>query len=307
MARRTTRSTTTTSTPARATARRSTRERRSAAARARRAGTAFARLVRLMAALRSPRGCPWDRQQTHETLRPFLVEETYEAIDAIDRGDLDALAGELGDVLFQCVFHAQLAAEAGRFDIADAVAAITDKLVRRHPHVFTSSGRPLPGGAARSRRVRTPDQVVEQWEALKAREQSARGESRRLLSGVPRAMPALVRAHEIGTRVAAVGFDWPDAAAVLEKVDEELAELREALPDAKDRAEDELGDLLFTIANLARRLEIDAEAALRRANDKFSARFDRVEATLEAAGRSVHDATPSELESAWQRVKRGER
>lgn len=256
-----------------------------------------------MDTLRSKRGCPWDREQTHETLRPFLLEETYEALDAIDRGAIDELGGELGDVLFQCVFHAQLGAEAGRFDIGDAVQSIIDKLIGRHPHVFTAAGRPL-GASARGPVARTTKAVFEQWEALKAREQAARGVERRVLSGIPRALPALVRAHEIGTRVAAIGFDWPRATDVLDKIDEEIRELRAASLEGRARMQDELGDVLFSIANLARQLGLDPESALREANDKFTRRFATVEALVEARGSSVHQASLEELEAAWQTAKR---
>ena len=256
-----------------------------------------------MADLRAPAGCPWDRRQTHASLRPFLLEEAYEAVEAIDRGDPDDLAGELGDVLFQCVFHAQLAAEAGAFDLADAIEAIAAKLVRRHPHVFTASGRRL-ARAADGRRLRTAGAVVEQWEQLKARERGAAGAPPRVLAGVPRAMPALLRAHEIGTRVAAIGFDWPDAGGVIDKIDEEVRELRDAVDEGPARAAEELGDLLFSVANLARKLGLEPESALREANDKFTRRFDALEARLQAAGRSVHAASTAEMEAAWQHVKR---
>jgi MazG family protein len=255
-----------------------------------------------MTTLRSPHGCPWDRQQTHKTLRPFLLEEAYELIETIDHDRLSELPGELGDVLFQCVFHAQIATEAGRFDIADAVDAITEKLIRRHPHVFTAAGRPLP--RARARSVNTPAKVLQQWEALKAKEQASVGAKTRVLAGVPRAMPALLRAHEIGTRVAAVGFDWTDATAVIDKIDEEVRELREALGQSPARAAEELGDLLFAISNLARKLNLEPESALRMANDKFTGRFEQIEAELERRGRNVHDATTVEMEAIWQRNKR---
>ena len=277
------------------------------AGRAQRAGRAMARLVRVMATLRSERGCPWDRTQTHDSLRPFLLEETYEALDALDRGDLDALPGELGDVLFQCVFHAQIAAEAGRFEMADALDAIVAKLIRRHPHVFTPAGRPLPPSRkARTGAVSTPSAVLTQWEEIKASEQKDVGADKRILAGLPRMLPALLRAYEIGTRVAAVGFDWPDTAGVVDKIEEEVRELREALTDSPARAADELGDLLFSIANLARKLDIEPEAALRAANEKFTARFAGVEADLERRGTSVHAATTEEMEAAWQRVKRAQ-
>jgi MazG family protein len=255
-----------------------------------------------MATLRSPRGCPWDREQTAATLRPFLLEETYEALEAIDRGDVDALRGELGDVVFQCVFQAQIAAEAGRFDIARVLESITAKLIRRHPHVFTPDGRPLRA-ARRRGHVKTPAAVLEQWEQLKAKEQADAGVSRRLLSGVPRSLPALVRAHEIGTRVAAVGFDWARPTDVLDKIEEEVAELREALATSPGRAAEEFGDLLFSIANLARQLKIEPESALREANDKFTARFDALESHFESRGRSIHQSTLDEMERVWQSVK----
>lgn len=272
--------------------------------RAARAARAMARLVRIMATLRSPDGCPWDRKQTHKTLRPFLLEETYEALEALDREDHKALPGELGDVLFQVVFHAQIAAEKRRWDMADALTAIADKLIRRHPHVFTSSGRKLPKSRTRrSRKPKTPAAVLTQWEQLKAAEQSGRGEQKRVLAGVPKSLPSLLRAHEIGTRVASVGFDWPDTAGVVDKIDEEVRELREAVTQSPARAAEELGDLLFSIANLARKLNIEPESALRAANDKFSARFAAVEADLEARGSSVHAASTDDMEAAWQRIK----
>lgn len=264
----------------------------------------MSRLVRIMATLRSKHGCPWDRKQTHESLRPFLLEETYEALDALDRGDLKALPGELGDVLFQCVFHAQIAAEAGEFEMADALSAITAKLIRRHPHVFTASGRPIARGkSARARHPRTPAAVLTQWEQLKAAEQKDAGVEKRLLSGVPSSLPALLRAYEIGNRVAAVGFDWPDTTGVVDKIEEEVRELREAVAQSPARAAEELGDLLFSIANLARKLNVEPEAALRGASEKFSKRFSAVEADLERRGSSVHAATTEEMEAAWQRVK----
>jgi MazG family protein len=276
-------------------------------ARARRAGRAMARLVRIMATLRSRRGCPWDRKQTHASLRPFLLEETYEALEALDREDHEALPGELGDVLFQVVFHAQIAAERRQWDMADSLTAIADKLIRRHPHVFTAGGRPLPARttsrASRGRAPKTPAAVLTQWEELKAAEQSARGERQRVLAGVPRALPSLLRAHEIGSRVAAVGFDWPDTAGVLDKIEEEVRELREAVGQSPARAAEELGDLLFAMANLARKLHIEPESALRAANDKFSERFAQVEADLEARGSSVHAATTDDMEASWQRIK----
>jgi ATP diphosphatase len=272
-------------------------------ARARRASAAIARLVRVMAVLRSPSGCPWDREQTHQTLRAHLIEETYEAIDALDRGEIDALAGELGDVLFQCVFHAQIAAEAGRFDLSDSLAAITAKLIRRHPHIFTARGRPLTARARRRAGIGTAAAVKEQWERIKAGEQAAAGTKKRILTGVPRTMPSLLRAHEIGRRVAAVGFEWSTPGEVMDKIDEEARELRDALAEGPGRAVEELGDLLFSVANLSRKLGLEPEAALRAANDKFTRRFEALEAELERQGRSVHGTPLQALETVWQTVK----
>jgi MazG family protein len=261
---------------------------------ARSAGGEFQTLVDIMARLRGPGGCPWDREQSIESLRGFVLEETYEVLDAIDRGDHDALLGEIGDLLFEGVFLAQVEADAGRFTVADSLRAISDKLVRRHPHIFDTTAS----------HVRTPGQVVEQWEQIKAREQKDAGERRSLLKGVPKSLPSLLRAHEIGTRVAAVGFDWPEATDVVEKIEEEVAELRRAVQgEGRDRAEEEMGDLLFSIANLARKLGIESESALRKANEKFSARFEALEHTFEARGQSIHDATLEEMEVEWKVVK----
>ena len=258
-----------------------------------------------MATLRSRHGCPWDRQQTHETLCPFLLEEAYELLETIDRRDFSELPGELGDVLFQCVFHAQIGAETGRFDIVDAVQSIVDKLIRRHPHVFTVSGRPIgPQRKSGASRAKTAGAVLTQWEAIKAQEQGAKGQKKRILAGVPASLPSLLRAHEIGTRVAAVGFDWDQPIDVIDKVDEEVRELRAALSESPARAEEELGDLLFSIANLSRKLGIEPESALRKANTKFTQRFEQVETALERNGSSVHAATQPEMEAAWQQVKK---
>jgi ATP diphosphatase len=256
-----------------------------------------------MDTLRGRHGCSWDKKQTHATLAPFLLEETYEALEAIDRRDWAALPGELGDVLFQCVFHAQIAAERGRFDIAEAIRAITAKLVRRHPHVFQPDGRPLSAAARRRGSVKSPDAVIQQWERLKAKEQAETGVKKRVLAGVPRTLPALLRAHEIGTRVGSVGFDWNRASDVLDKIDEEVRELRAAVAESRARAAEEFGDLLFSLANLGRKLGVESETALRQANDKFSRRFDALEAWFEARGGSVHGATADELEHGWQQIK----
>ncbi len=214
------------------------------------AAAAFARLVDLVRVLRSPGGCPWDREQTLQSLRPFVLEETYEVLDALDHDDRHALREELGDFIFEGVLLAQLCAESGDFTVADSLNAISDKLVRRHPHVFApdadAGGKPLPA---------TPDEVVERWEDLKARETSSKGEQRTALGGVPKVLPALLRTHEIGIRASAVGFDWERATDVVAKIEEEVAELREWVGAGAtangERAEEEMGDLLFAIANLS--------------------------------------------------------
>jgi len=258
------------------------------------AGPAFQTLVDIMARLRGPQGCPWDREQTLESLRAFLLEETHEVLDAIDRGDMDGLRGEIGDLIFEGVFLAQVCADAGRFTVADSLRAIAAKLVRRHPHIFDPDGRPLE----------TPAQVHQQWEQIKAQEQADAGERRSVLRGVPRSLPALLRAYEIGTRVAAVGFDWAKAGDVVDKIEEEVAELRRAIAsEGAARSEEEMGDLLFAIANLSRKLGIDPESALRKANTKFTARFEALEDRLHARGRSVHGATLDEMEREWAAVK----
>ena len=257
------------------------------------AGEAFQRLVDIMQRLRGPGGCPWDHEQTIQSLRGFVLEETYEVLDAIDNEDHRTLRGEIGDLIFEGVFLAQIEADEGRFTVTDSLRDIADKLVRRHPHVFDATEG-----------VDTPGKVVEQWEQIKAREQTDAGKTRALLSGVPKSMPALLRAHEIGTRVAAVGFDWARTADVVDKIEEEVRELRDAVAhEGVARTEEEMGDLLFAIANLARKLGIEPESALRKANDKFTRRFTAVEATFEQRGQSVHDATLEEMETVWAEVK----
>jgi MazG family protein len=259
-------------------------------------GEAFQELVDIMQRLRGPDGCPWDREQTIQSLRGFVLEETYEVLDAIDRDDHEALRGEIGDLLFEGVFLAQIEADAGRFTVSDSLEAISGKLIRRHPHVF-----------GKTEGVNTPGTVLEQWEQIKSREQQDAGRKRALLSGVPRAMPSLLRAHEIGTRVAAVGFDWARSDDVIGKIEEEIAELRTAVArEGHARAEEEMGDLLFAVANLARKLGIEPESALRKANEKFTARFGELEQRLELQGRSVHDATLEEMEAIWGEVKAGD-
>jgi MazG family protein len=267
-----------------------------------RAGAWFQKLVDTIATLRGQRGCPWDREQTLASLRPFLLEETYEVLDAIDRGDHAALAGEIGDLLFEGVFLAQICADERRFTVADSLKAITVKLRRRHPHVFRGQSRL----SAKRTEVTVPS-VLGQWEQIKADEQQARGERKRVLGGVQRSLPALLRAYEIGSRAAAVGFDWARPKDVMAKIREEVRELERTLDqhEGNERAAEEMGDLLFALANLARKLGIEPESALRRANDKFIGRFEELERRLEAEGRSVHDASLEAMELHWQRLKAG--
>ena len=264
------------------------------------AGDRFDRLVQIMRRLRSPDGCAWDREQTLASLRPFVLEEAYEVVDAIDRGDRTALCDETGDLLLETVFVAQICAEASAFTIADATDAVVAKLIRRHPHVFGGSDTEPDAG----RRDLSPAEVKEQWERIKTRERAGTPERATLLDGIPEALPSLLRASRIGARTANVGFDWDEPGAVIDKVDEELAELRQAVASADPaHIEEELGDLLFTVANLARKLRVDPESALRAANGKFTRRFRAIEQRLAARGRALHDATPEELEREWQAGK----
>ena len=267
------------------------------------AGARFDQLVDIMRTLRGPHGCPWDREQTMRSLRPFVLEETYELLDALDRGDYEALREELGDFLFEAIFLAQLAEEEGRFSIADSVKAITDKLIRRHPHVFTPDGRPL----AEAREEITSAAVIEKWEDLKAKErEEGREPEKTILSGVPRTLPALLRAYELSSRAAAVGFDWVKPGDVVDKIEEEVRELREmaeAQPADSARVEEEMGDLLFSIVNLSRKLGVEPEAALRVASDKFQRRFDGMESQLRKVGRSLRQLTLNEMETAWNEQK----
>lgn len=264
------------------------------------AGDRFDRLVQIMRRLRSPDGCAWDREQTLASLRPFVLEEAYEVVDAIDRGDWTALCDELGDLLLEAVFVAQICAEASAFTIVDATDAVVAKLIRRHPHVFGGSDTQTDAG----RRDLSPAEVKEQWERIKTRERAGTPERATLLDGIPEALPSLLRASRIGARTANVGFDWDEPGAVIDKVDEELAELRQAVASADPtHIEEELGDLLFTVANLARKLRVDPESALRGANGKFTRRFRAIEQRLAARGRALHDATSEELEREWQAVK----
>src|SRR5688572_425793 len=268
-------------------------------------GSSFERLVEIMRRLRAPDGCPWDREQTPASLRPFVLEETYEVLEAIEHGTPQDLCEELGDFLFEAVFLARMHEEAGHFSIGDVVDGIADKLVRRHPHVFERGD---------GQDALTSGQVVERWEALKARERALAGKqapekakTKTTLSGVPRTLPSLLRAYELSSRAAAVGFDWAKAGDVLDKIVEEVAELRREVESGAtgdlSRAEDEMGDLLFSIANLSRKLGVEPEAALRRATEKFTGRFDAMERNFGSRQQSLTDATLEEMEAEWERVK----
>jgi MazG family protein len=260
------------------------------------AGAAFAELVAIMARLRGPDGCPWDREQSLQSLARFVLEEAAEVVDAIERGDADGLREEIGDLIFEGVFLAQISHDDGGFDVTAALEAVCAKLVRRHPHIFAAEA------------TLTPEQVKDQWDLIKAEEKAGRHAApSSLLDGIPLAEPALARARSICSRVAKVGFDWPTAEAVLDKLDEETREVHVAIASGdRDAIEDEIGDMLFVIANLARKLDVDAESALRRANRKFIRRFTSVEAQLEAAGLPLEQATLDQMEAAWQATKRAE-
>lgn len=253
------------------------------------------RLLELMRRLREPgHGCPWDLEQDFHSIAPYTIEEAYEVADAIERGAMDELPDELGDLLLQVVYHAQMAAEAGAFGWDEVVAAITDKMIRRHPHVF--------GDWARE------DFVAGSWENLKEAERAAKGERRdSALDGVPAALPGMTRAVKLQNRAARVGFDWPEIDGVIDKIREESAELAAAQATGdRDAIEDEYADLLFVMANLGRHLKVDPERALRRVNAKFERRFRAVEAALRAEGRAMDDATLEQMDAHWTRIKRTE-
>jgi nucleoside triphosphate diphosphatase len=264
----------------------------------------LAALLAVMARLRDPvGGCPWDVKQSFETIAPYTIEEAYEVADAIARDDMDGLKDELGDLLLQVVYHAQMASEDDRFAFADVVDAITRKMIRRHPHVFEDASR------------RDEFMTTDLWDRIKAEEKAERGDdaaAKSVLADVPLGLPGLTRAVKLQKRAAKVGFDWPDLAPVLAKAEEEFAELKEALADgaldgSKERAAEEFGDLLFVMANVARHLGIDPEAALRGANAKFVRRFHSIEAALGDKGRKPEDATLEEMDRLWDAAKEAEK
>jgi tetrapyrrole methylase family protein/MazG family protein/ATP diphosphatase len=258
----------------------------------------LARLIDIMARLRAPGGCPWDREQTHDSLRPYVVEEAYEVLDAIESGDPEALCDELGDLLLQVLFHAEIASETGAFRLADVARAIAEKLERRHPHVFADV------------EVRDADEVVRNWRRIKAEERAnmrSDGDTSGLagvLAAIPRALPALTRAQEVGEKLAHAGFDWPDVSGVLAKVDEERQELGGAIEHGDQAAaRAEVGDLLLTAASLARHLGVSAEMALRDATARLERRVAHVEAAAHAAGRSLESLDDAERERLWRAAK----
>jgi tetrapyrrole methylase family protein/MazG family protein len=261
-----------------------------------RASSAIERLLAIMHRLRAPGGCPWDREQTLSSLRPYVLEETYEVLEAIDAGDVAAHREELGDLLLQIVFQAELRQEAGAFEFADVAEAISDKLVSRHPHVFGDAD------------VKDAEGVLKQWAALKREEKRKKGGGKSVLEGVPRELPALARADRLTEKASRIGFDWPDAAGARAKVAEELGELDAAVA-AGDRAEieHELGDALFALANLARKLGVAPEEALRATVARFTTRFTHVEEALERRGVPHGGATLAEMDLLWDEAKRLER
>jgi nucleoside triphosphate diphosphatase len=258
------------------------------------AGEKFQKLVSIMARLRAPGGCPWDREQTFDSIKPYTLEETYEVLEAIDKRDWPELTEELGDFLLQAVFYAQMASEENLFRIEDALDAINSKLIRRHPHVFGEES------------AQSPDDVMQIWGRVKDAEQQKKAKPRDgLLDGVPRAMPALVEAQQIASKAAGVGFDWENPDQVIEKLHEELAEFAEARRNTSaEQLEDELGDMLFVIVNLARFVKVDPEQALRRTNAKFRKRWSYIESQLRERGKKPAESTIQEMEELWQQAKR---
>ena len=271
----------------------------------------FDRLVQIMAALRAPDGCPWDRKQTHDSLKPYLLEETYEVLETIDQQDMGKLREELGDLLLQILFHAQIAAEERRFTIEDVMRLLADKLIRRHPHVFN---RPASGQESLS-----PEAVYGKWEQIKRQEREAAGRTQSVLDGVPNTLPALLRAYQVQARASRVGFDWPDSregtAQVLGKVEEECRELRAAFSDGAGNANGgqggsqehiaaEFGDVLFSLVNLARKLAVNPEDALRLATGRFVDRFHYIETAARHAGRPLDSMTLEEMDRLWAEAKK---
>jgi len=273
------------------------------------AGLWFERLVKLQARLRAPNGCPWDVEQTHLTLRTYLIEEAYEVLEALESGDDTKFAEELGDLLLQVVFHAQIATEEGRFNAADVVREIHQKMVRRHPHVFGE------------KRAKNAAEVLKNWEQIKAEERRAKNSEQgigtinasgnapaSLLDGIPHTLPAVMQGYQLTRRASRIGFDWDDVEGVIAKIQEELGELRDARSEqSPTKIEDEVGDVLFAAVNLARFLKVDPEIALKRTNAKFTSRFREMERLARVAGRTLADVPRSEMEFLWEQVKVSQR
>ena len=256
------------------------------------AGVLFEALLSLMGRLRGEGGCPWDREQTRASLKPYLLEETYEALEAIDEGRTDHIVEELGDVLFQVVFHCQIAEERGEFTMAGVLQAVLRKMTSRHPHVFAGA------------KVVDAHQALNQWERIKRSEGGSDGRPRSVLDGVPKTLPSLLRAQRLQVKAGRVGFDWPTWREAWNKVGEEVAETEEALATGDaSRIRAEIGDVLFSLVNVARLLEIDAEASLREATNTFTRRFKEVEAAMRAEGRQVDEASAEELDREWEAAK----
>lgn len=252
----------------------------------------FSQLVHIMKKLRSDDGCPWDRNQTHQSLRQHLLEEAYEVLETIDEERYDELAGELGDLLLQVVFHAQMASESNRFTINDVLDAITEKLIRRHPHVFGDET------------VETAEEQIQLWEQTKVKNEGKRS----ALDGIPKQLPALVRAYRMQGKAAAVGFDWPQIEPVWQKLDEEIKELKHEITESnRELIEEELGDVLFTVVNLSRFVHINPEDALRRTIEKFDRRFKKIEAVLQQQGKTMHTVSLEEMDSIWDSIKAKEK
>ena len=255
----------------------------------------FETLVEVIATLRGENGCPWDREQTHTSLKSTLIEETYETVEAIDSGDPSKLKEELGDLLLNVMLQAQIAAENQDFTVYDVIDTLTEKLIRRHPHVFGNV------------EVENADDVVNNWEAIKSQE-AGYEDRKSVVDGIPDALPALLRGQKIQKRVARVGFDWDNISDVIEKVDEELTEVKDSMKENDlNAAEDEIGDLLFSVVNLCRFVDLQAEETLRKANRKFVNRFKRLESVFEKQGKSLTDQTLAELDAVWERIKKDEK
>jgi len=250
----------------------------------------FQKLVEIIEKLRSEKGCPWDRVQTHDTLKRYLLEETYELIEAIEKKDDKAIKEELGDLLLQIVLHSQIAKEDGKFNIDDVIEKICKKMISRHPHVFGEAY------------FETPEEVINQWDERKRQEGKL---SCSILEGIPIALPSLLRAYKIQSRVSKVGFDWDSVQGIFSKIEEEIKELKNAIKSGdKDKMEEEIGDLLFSVVNLARFLKIDPEGALRKTNRKFEERFKKLEKLAQQKGRSLKDMSLSEMDSLWDEIKK---